>query len=231
MSTMAEDYLKILWKAEERGTGPVTTRDIASILGVAASSVSGNLRKLDRDELIVHEPYYRIALTERGRRVAVGMVRRHRLIETFLVDQLGYGWHEVHDEAEVLEHAVSDTFLERIDALLGHPLVDPHGDPIPSADGVVPTTPGALIAALPEGSCGTVARVYDDRPELLQYLAERGIALGGHVRVLQRMHGAGILRVERAETTGSDEQPVDLPDAAADAIWLAPDEHAAQLPA
>ncbi|WP_284232328.1 metal-dependent transcriptional regulator [Arenivirga flava] len=231
MSTMAEDYLKILWKAEERGTGPVTTRDIASILGVAASSVSGNLRKLDRDELIVHEPYYRIALTDRGRRVAVGMVRRHRLIETFLVDQLGYGWHEVHDEAEVLEHAVSDTFLERIDALLGHPSVDPHGDPIPSADGVVPTTPGALIAALPEGSCGTVARVYDDRPELLQYLAERGIALGGHVRVLQRMHGAGILRVERAETAGSHEQPVDLPDAAADAIWLAPDEHAAQLPA
>ncbi|GMA28804.1 DtxR family transcriptional regulator [Arenivirga flava] len=228
---MAEDYLKILWKAEERGTGPVTTRDIASILGVAASSVSGNLRKLDRDELIVHEPYYRIALTDRGRRVAVGMVRRHRLIETFLVDQLGYGWHEVHDEAEVLEHAVSDTFLERIDALLGHPSVDPHGDPIPSADGVVPTTPGALIAALPEGSCGTVARVYDDRPELLQYLAERGIALGGHVRVLQRMHGAGILRVERAETAGSHEQPVDLPDAAADAIWLAPDEHAAQLPA
>ncbi len=228
MSTMAEDYLKILWKAEERGTGPVTTRDIASILGVAASSVSGNLRKLDRDELIVHEPYYRIALTERGRRVAVGMVRRHRLIETFLVDQLGYGWHEVHDEAEVLEHAVSDTFLERIDALLGRPLVDPHGDPIPSADGVVPTTPGALIAALPDGSCGTVARVYDDRPELLQYLAERGIALGGHVRVLQRMHGAGILRVE---TAGSDEQPVDLPDAAADAIWLAPDEHAAPLPA
>ncbi len=226
MSTMAEDYLKILWKAEERGTGPVTTRDIAAILGVAASSVSGNLRKLDRDELIVHEPYHRIALTERGRRVAVGMVRRHRLIETFLVGQLGYGWHEVHDEAEVLEHAVSDTFLERIDALLGHPVVDPHGDPIPSADGVVPTTPGALIAALPEGSCGTVARVYDDRPELLQYLSERGIAIGGHVRVLQRMHGAGILRVERAETAGSGEPPVDLPDAAADAIWLAPDQHA-----
>lgn len=231
LTAVAEDYLKVVWSAQEWGPQPVTTTMLARRLGVAPSTVSETVRRLADAGLLEHAPYGAVGLTEQGRRHAVAVVRRHRLIETFLVQVLGYGWDEVHDEAEVLEHAVSDTFLERIDALLGHPLVDPHGDPIPSADGVVPTTPGALIAALPDGSCGTVARVYDDRPELLQYLAERGIALGGHVRVLQRMHGAGILRVERSDTAGSDEQPVDLPDAAADAIWLAPDEHAAPLPA
>ncbi len=138
LSTMAEDYVKLVWKAGERGGQGLATRDIAASLGVSASTVSGNLRKLDRDGLIEHTPYYGVVLTPLGQQVAVAMVRRHRLIETFLVQRLGYSWDEVHTEAEALEHAVSETFLERVDADLGHPTHDPHGDPIPAADGTVP---------------------------------------------------------------------------------------------
>jgi DtxR family Mn-dependent transcriptional regulator len=224
LSTMAEDYLKLVWKSSERGDTALATRDIAAILRVSASTVSGNLRKLDRDGLIEHTPYHGVVLTSLGQQIAVGMVRRHRLIETYLVERLGYGWDEVHTEAEALEHAVSDTFLDRIDADLGHPTHDPHGDPIPSVDGVVPAVDGALLSTVAAGTCGTVGRVSDDDPGLLRYFDELGVGLGTHLRVEDVRDYAGVIAVTRTASDGS-ESPVDLPAAAGTAVWLTPDAH------
>jgi DtxR family transcriptional regulator, Mn-dependent transcriptional regulator len=220
---MAEDYVKLVWKAGERGADGLATRDIAAALRVSASTVSGNLKKLDRDGLIEHTPYHGVVLTPLGHETAVAMVRRHRLIETYLVRRLGYSWDEVHTEAEALEHAVSETFLDRIDADLGHPTHDPHGDPIPAADGTVPASPGALLATLSPGACGTVDRVSDDDPALLRYFDELGVRLGTHLRVERVRDYAGVVAVSRRSADGS-ESLVDLPAAAADAIWLAPDD-------
>lgn len=222
LSTMAEDYVKLIWKASERGGPGLATRDIAASLRVSASTVSGNLKKLDRDGLIEHTPYYGVVLTPLGQQVAVAMVRRHRLIETFLVERLGYSWDEVHTEAEALEHAVSERFLERVDADLGHPTHDPHGDPIPGADGIVPDSPGTLLGAIEPGACGTVDRVSDDDPSLLRYFDELGVGLGTHLRVERVRDYAGVIAVSRRATDGS-ESLVDLPAAAASSIWLAPD--------
>jgi len=223
LSTMAEDYVKLVWKASERGgDGGLATRDIAAALHVSASTVSGNLRKLDRDGLIEHTLYRGVVLTPLGQQAAVAMVRRHRLIETFLVERLGYSWDEVHTEAEALEHAVSETFLDRVDADLGHPTHDPHGDPIPSADGVVPDSPGALLGTVDPGVCGTVERVSDDDPALLRYFDELGVGLGTHLRVEQVRDYAGVVAVSRRDAGGA-EAMVDLPAAAATAIWLTPD--------
>ncbi|PSR59622.1 DtxR family transcriptional regulator, partial [Nocardia sp. MDA0666] len=139
LSSVAQDYLKVIWSAQEWSQEKVSTKLLAERIGVSASTVSEAVRKLADQGLVEHARYGAITLTDNGRRAAVAMVRRHRLIETFLVSELGYGWDEVHDEAEVLEHAVSETLVERIDAKLGHPDRDPHGDPIPSVDGAVPT--------------------------------------------------------------------------------------------
>lgn len=159
LSSVAQDYLKVIWTAQEWSQEKVSTKLLAERIGVSASTVSEAVRKLADQNLVVHARYGAITLTEEGRRAAVAMVRRHRLIETFLVQELGYGWDEVHDEAEVLEHAVSETLMARIDAKLGHPDRDPHGDPIPSADGAVPTPrPGSSAISgpvSPDGSCGS----------------------------------------------------------------------------
>ncbi|HEY0217944.1 MAG TPA: metal-dependent transcriptional regulator, partial [Cellulomonas sp.] len=121
LTAVAQDYLKVIWSASEWSSAPVTTKMLADRLGVGASTVSETIRRLTDQGLVHHAPYAAIALTDEGARHAVQVVRRHRLIETFLVSELGYGWDEVHDEAEVLEHAVSDLMVERIDTRLGHP--------------------------------------------------------------------------------------------------------------
>lgn len=207
-STMTEDYLKVIWKAEEWPgddgvVGGITTNEIAAQLGVGASTVSGNLRKLARDGWLHHEPYRPVALTDAGRDLALRMVRRHRLIETYLVERLGYGWDEVHDEAEVLEHAVSDRLLARFDDELGHPTADPHGDPIPAADGTVVRPEARRLGDVPEGGCGPVVRVSDDDPELLRYLGELGLRVGAHVRVGTRRAYADSVQVEVLPAAGS----------------------------
>ena len=129
-STQTENYLKAIWNAAEWSTQPVTVSVLAARLGLAASSVSEAVRKLTARGLVTHAPYSAIALSAEGERIAVAMVRKHRVIETFLVEELGYAWDEVHDEAEVLEHTISDRLLEGIDARLGRPRFDPHGDAI-----------------------------------------------------------------------------------------------------
>ncbi|TAK69699.1 MAG: metal-dependent transcriptional regulator [Actinomycetota bacterium] len=186
LSPVAEDYLRLIWKAEERADAAITTNQIATILAVAPSSVSGNLARLARAGLIEHEPYGRISLSESGRQRAVALVRRHRIIETYLVERFGYGWDEVDAEAEVLEHAVSDRLVDRMDQELGHPTRDPHGDPIPGADGTVHRSSTTRLNDLPVGAAAQVDRVSDHSPELLRYLGTLGIGVGAAVTMLAR---------------------------------------------
>jgi DtxR family Mn-dependent transcriptional regulator len=151
LSAVAQDYLKVIWNAQEWSLDKVSTKMLAEKLGVSASTASESIRKLAEQGLVDHEKYGAVTLTESGRRAALAMVRRHRLLEAFLVKELGYSWDEVHDEAEVLEHAVSDRLVARIDAKLGFPQRDPHGDPIPGPDGQVPTPPARQLWSCADG--------------------------------------------------------------------------------
>jgi DtxR family transcriptional regulator, Mn-dependent transcriptional regulator len=176
-SDTAQDYLKAVWNAQEWSPGPVTTSWLAARLGVGAPTVSETVARLADRGWLRHEPYRGVHLTAAGRAIAVQVVRRHRLIETWLVERLGYAWDEVHEEAEHLEHAVSDLFVERVDAALGHPVRDPHGDPIPAADGTVVRPPTVLLADLADGERGRVVRVDDRDPQVLRECAACGIGL------------------------------------------------------
>ncbi|GAB3817742.1 metal-dependent transcriptional regulator [Tessaracoccus terricola] len=182
LSSSAQNHLKVIWGLQEWTPEPVLPSTIADKTGLRLSSVSGAISKLVDKGLVEHEPYGAVHLTDEGRRLALEMVRRHRLIETFLVQVLGYGWDEVHDEAEELEHAVSDLMVERLDALLGHPERDPHGDPIPGSDGSVRMPRADSLADVAPGRY-VVARISDDDPELLRFFSEHGIELDAELRV------------------------------------------------
>jgi DtxR family transcriptional regulator, Mn-dependent transcriptional regulator len=216
LTPVAQDYLKAIWSAQEWSTERVSTKLLADRLGVSASTVSEAVRKLADQGLVDHARYGAITLTERGRVEAVSVVRKHRLLETFLVQELGYSWDEVHDEAEVLEHAVSEKLMSRIDRKLGYPARDPHGDPIPSTDGDIPTPPARQLSQFRDGESGTVARISDADPEMLRYLDSVGIALDTPVRVVERRDFAGTVNVR----IGDSSTPVDLGSPAARSIWL-----------
>ena len=190
-SQTVEDYLKTIYALGERDGGPVTTSGISERLGLSASSVSGMLRKLADQGLLDHRPYGGIALTDRGLASALRVVRRHRLVEMFLVAQLAYSWDEVHQEAEVLEHAMSDQLVERIDAALGRPKFDPHGDPIPSGGGELPTVDAQRLPMLAPGAAGVLVRVDDHDPEVLRHLTQAGIALGQRIQLLHQLPFGG----------------------------------------
>ncbi|ACQ79650.1 iron (metal) dependent repressor, DtxR family [Beutenbergia cavernae DSM 12333] len=228
VSAVAQDYLKLVWNAQEWSDAPLTTKRLAERLGVTAGTVSEGVRKLSEAGLIDHPRYGQIALTDAGREVALAVVRRHRLIETLLVETFGYSWDEVHDEAEVLEHAVSDAFVERIAAHLGHPERDPHGDPIPTADGEIRIPAARPVSDLAVGEGGVVTRVSDAAGDLLQYFAEVGLVPDAHVSVVERNDGAALLglRVRGGEASGDDgaasETSVPLALPAAHAIWVVP---------
>ena len=216
LTSVAQDYLKVVWAAGEWSTAPVTTKRLAERLGVGAPTVSETVRRLCDQGLLRHEPYGAVELTPRGRAHAVAMVRRHRLIETFLVRELGYGWDEVHDEAEVLEHAVSERFVDRVDAILGRPGRDPHGDPIPARDGRLTVPPMVRLADLPAGATGVVGRVSDASPEVLQYLTSVGITLEVPLTVVRREAAAGVIAV--AVGAGAPATVLGAPAAAA--VWV-----------
>ena len=224
LSTVAQDYLKVIWTAQEWSRERISTKLLAERMNVSASTASESIRKLADQGLVDHEKYGAVTLTEAGRCAALAMVRRHRLMETFLVQELGYGWDEVHDEAEILEHAVSDRMLDRIDAKLGFPTRDPHGDPIPAADGQVPTPPARQLSACQDGDAGTVARISDADPEMLRYFDSVGISLDSRLRVLARRDFAGMISVaveQPGAVSSSDaEVTVDLGSPAAEAIWV-----------
>jgi DtxR family Mn-dependent transcriptional regulator len=215
LSSVAQDYLKVIWSATEWSDEPVTVKLLSERMGVRAATVSDGIRRLGEQGLVAHERYGGIELTDAGRRHAVAMVRRHRLIETFLVEELGYGWDEVHDEAEVLEHAVSDQLIERIDRRLGFPSRDPHGDPIPTSDGT-PRRPDALpLLTAPAGDPLVVVRISDADPAVLRYLADRGIGLDSVITVEEHRAFAGDVTVHVDGTV------VVLGETAASAVWVA----------
>ena len=201
-----EDYLKTIYELE-RISGAAMTNDIAGRLSVAPASVSGMVRRLADQGLLEHEKYKGVRLTEEGRRVALGTIRRHRVIETYLTQRLGYPWDMVHEEAERLEHAASDELIDRMAAALGEPTVDPHGAPIPTREGEIDEGETTTIADLEEGESARIVRVSDDNPELLRYLDEIGLTLGTEVTLVSRapfdgpivlrLHGDGASR-ERA---------------------------------
>jgi DtxR family Mn-dependent transcriptional regulator len=216
LSAVAQDYLKVIWTASEYSDEPVSTKMLSERIGVSPSTVSEAIRKLSDQGMVDHARYGAIALTDTGRRAAVAMVRRHRLIETFLVQELGYGWDEVHDEAEVLEHAVSDLLMDRIDIKLGHPDRDPHGDPIPTADGDIPAPRAVPLSEFRVGQSGRVARISDADPEMLRYFDTVGICLDLTIEMVERRDYAGTVAVRISPT----ENPIDLGRIAAEAIWM-----------
>jgi len=219
LTAVAQDYLKVIWNAQEWSLEKVSTKMLAEKIGVSASTASESIRKLAEQGLVDHEKYGAVTLTESGRRAALAMVRRHRLLEAFLVKELGYSWDEVHDEAEVLEHAVSDRLVARIDAKLGFPQRDPHGDPIPGSDGQVPTPPARQLWSCDDGDAGTVARISDAAPEMLRYFDSIGISLDSRLRVLTRREFAGMISVAVESADGAP-TTVDLGSPAARAIWV-----------
>ena len=208
LTTVAQDYLKVIWTAQEWSHEKVSTKMLAERIGVSASTASESIRKLADQGLVDHEKYGAVTLTEAGRAAALAMVRRHRLMETFLVRELGYSWDEVHDEAEVLEHAVSDRMLDRIDAKLGYPTRDPHGDPIPGR-----RRPGAdaadarQLSVCRDGDTGTVARISDADPEMLRYFDSVGISLDSRLLVLARRDFAGMISVAIKSADATENEP------------------------
>lgn len=190
-----QDYLKCIWDIVERTGEPAALSTIAQILGKKTPTASEAVKRLAASGLVKHKKYAGVMLTLTGQRVALAMVRRHRLIEMFLVQVLGYSWDEVHDEADLLEHAVSDQFLDRVDAMLGHPQRDPHGDPIPDAQGNVAALSKQLLSTVAPGEVVTVEQIHDGDPEFLRYLAENNIRPGARVSVGAPVAGVLYVRV------------------------------------
>ena len=190
-----EDYAKAIYALQDRCGGAVSTTALAERLGVTPASASGMVRKLGEQGLVAHEPYRGVRLTASGTRVALEVLRHHRLLELYLAETLGVPWDRVHDEAEVLEHVLSDDLEALIAAKLGHPTHDPHGDPIPSADLELLEEETTCLASLEPGASGVFVRVSDSDPEMLRYLAERGIAPGAALRVEDKQPFGGPLFV------------------------------------
>lgn len=210
-SPATDDYLKTVYSHTEWQDAPITPSVLAASLGVAPSSVTEMVKKLAASGLVSHVPYGAVRLTPAGEKRALGMLRRHRLIETWLVREFGYNWDEVHDEAEVLEHAISDRLLDRIDEQLGYPKFDPHGDAIPDAAGIVHRPPFLLVADAPTGHSGTILRVNDRDPGLLRSLESLGVQVGVTLTVDEAGHEVGGRLVQ-------------LPAGADQAIWLSTEE-------
>lgn len=189
-----EDYLKAIYQLTQ-ADGPVGTSAIAERLGVAPGSVTGMLKRLGRQDLVEHERYQGARLTDRGRREAIRMIRRHRILELFLVEVLGYTWDQVHAEAERLEHAASDELVDRMAAALGDPESDPHGHPIPTSSGLIRASPLPTLAELEPGRSAILRRVSDEDPEALRYLARLNLIPGVAIRVLERTPFDGPLKI------------------------------------
>lgn len=203
LSPQVQDYLKAIYTLEHDAGGATTTA-LAGALGLRPGSVTGMLKKLAGMKLIRHVPYQGAHLTPRGERIALEIVRHHRLIELFLIEVLGYGWDEVHDEADRLEHVISEAFEDRLAARLGHPRLDPHGDPIPAKDGTLNATREMRLDALPEGQTAVVARVDDRDPAMLRHAAELGLVPSATVTLIRTDPYGGSLRLR----IGTDERSV-----------------------
>ncbi len=194
-----EDYLKTIYSLQ-RVSSPVRTTDIARALGVEPASVTGVIKRLAQLDLLEYAPYKGVILTDKGMKVALEVIRSHRLIELYLVEALGYTWDEVHEEAERLEHAVSPRFIARIEAALGYPETDPHGAPIPTEDGTIQPRSENPLSSLKASESGTITRVTDEDPGLLRYLDSLGIRPGEQVTVLSVAPYGGPIQLLIGET-------------------------------
>jgi DtxR family transcriptional regulator, Mn-dependent transcriptional regulator len=202
LSASIEDYAKAIYVLEERH-GVASTTALAERLEISAPAVSAMVKKLAALGYVTHVRYRGVRLTEEGRRIALEVLRHHRLLETYLVEELGVPWDRVHAEAEVLEHVLSEGLEERIAAKLGEPTHDPHGDPIPAADGTLVEPPTVALAALGTGDRGRFVRVSDSDPKLLRELAGLGIRPGDELEVVAGgvRAGSGTHRLRRALAT------------------------------
>ena len=197
-TSTVEDYLKCILLAEQEAPGqPVSTGQIAASLSVAPGTVTAMLKTLANSSLVSYEPYSGVSLTDPGRQLAVHVLRRHRLVELFLVRVMGLDWAEVHDEAELLEHAVSDRIIERMDAMLGEPDVDPHGDPIPTAGGEVEHRELQSLLDCPLDVWLQVARVTDQAADFLQLVETEHLKPGSRLMVTGRDEAADTMQLER----------------------------------
>jgi DtxR family Mn-dependent transcriptional regulator len=194
-SEAIEDYAKAIYSLARQGDGTVATNALAERLGVTPASVSAMVKKLDERGLVRHVRYKGVALTSDGERVALEIMRHHRLLETYLAEHLGVPWDRVHQEAEALEHVLSEYLEARIAAVLGHPTHDPHGDPIPTAELEILEEDSCRLSDLEAGDRGRFVRVSDSDPAMLRYLADRGVALGDELEVLERQPFDGPLTV------------------------------------
>jgi DtxR family Mn-dependent transcriptional regulator len=217
-TSAVQDYTKAIYALERRGSEPVTTNALAERLGVTPGSASAMVKRLGELGLAEHRPYHGVSLTDQGKRVALEVIRHHRLLELYLVEDLGVPWDRVHEEAEVLEHVLSEELEELIAAKLGDPTHDPHGDPIPTRDLRIEEGSTDSLQTLSPGDHATFTRVSDSDPEMLRFLADRGIAPGDELEVVDKqpfdgplfvrfgddVHvlGGALARAMRVEVTG-----------------------------
>jgi DtxR family Mn-dependent transcriptional regulator len=200
-SPAVQDYAKAIYALERRDGEAVTTNALADRLGVTPASASGMVKRLGELGLVEHRPYRGVSLTDDGRRVALEVLRHHRLLELYLVRSLGVPWDRVHQEAEVLEHVLSEDLEELIAAKLGDPTHDPHGDPIPTRELTIEEGSTVSLQVLEVGAHGTFTRVSDSDPEMLRFLAERGIAPGDRLEVVDKQPFDGPLFVRFGDRT------------------------------
>ena len=192
-----EDYLKAIWKISEvREQSEASTGDLAEALQVSPPAVSRMMKQMEQQALVAHTPYYGVRLTEKGRRVALKTIRRHRLLELFLAETLGYALHAVHEEAERLEHHISEEFETRIDALLGYPRRCPHGSPIPNDEGQISPLQGQLLSEIRSPCVLRIERLQDTDADLLAHLHESGLVPHTTIRLLHKEPFAGDLKIE-----------------------------------
>jgi DtxR family Mn-dependent transcriptional regulator len=201
-SQAVEDYVKAAYELQQSGEG-VSTSELARLVGHSSAAATKMLKQLVTLGLIDYAPYRGASLTPTGERVALEIIRHHRLIELYLHNQLGYSWDEVHREAEILEHHISEDFEDRLASLLGDPTIDPHGDPIPTRDGVIAPRRGRPLSDSEPGESLVIMRVSDREPEVLRYLAQVGITLGATVDVVEKQPFNGPLTVALSAGTQS----------------------------
>jgi DtxR family Mn-dependent transcriptional regulator len=206
LSERSEDLLKAIYELQQEGAADrISTSSLAKVLGIADASVTGLLKKLVlyKPKLIEYRRYRGVALTDAGQKRALKLVRRHRLLESFLAQNLGYSWDEVHQEADALEHVITENFGDRIAASLKNPITDPHGSPIPKKDGTVVKRVDLPLSRMDEGDEATISRVSDDDPELLRYLDDLGLKPQTSLQLIARGHFDDIYHVQDTHTGSS----------------------------
>lgn len=204
LSRSVEDYLKTIYHLSENVADVVTTSNIAERMAVAPASVTGMVKRLAEAGHLEHTPYHGVRLTETGQKAALAVMRRHRILETYLITKLAYDWANVHEEAERLEHAVSDELVERMAFALGNPQYDPHGAPIPTRDGTIERPRYVPLADVDVGTRVTMRQVGDDDAERLRFLKSLGLVPSADITVVEKQPFAGPIRIQVAGDKGGE---------------------------